>query len=141
MQRSDFKHFIQIPIRWGDMDAMQHVNNVQFFRFLESGRIAYQDDLLPGERNSDNVVLADLQCSFLQQLHYPGTVEVGTRISRIGNSSMQVSCAIFRMGEEQPVAVGKGVLVWFDVTSQQSKRIPDRIRAAIIAFEAIPPEC
>ena len=141
MQRADFNHFIQIPIRWGDMDAMQHVNNVQFFRFLESGRIAYQDDLLPGEHNSDNVVLADLQCSFIQQLRYPGTVEVATRISRIGNSSMHVRCAIFSQDEEQAAAIGKGVLVWFDVASQQSKRIPNRIREAIIAFETIPPEC
>lgn len=49
MQRTDFNHWLTLPILWGDMDALQHVNNVQFFRYLESARIAYFADVLPVE--------------------------------------------------------------------------------------------
>ena len=140
MQRSDFRHFIDLPIRWGDMDALAHVNNVQFFRYLESGRIAYIDDLFPGQRTSDNVVLADLQCSFLRQLHYPGVVHVGTRVSRIGRSSLQLRCGIFTNSDERPSATAQAVIVWFDFATQSTAPLPQTVREAIIAKEIVPPE-
>jgi acyl-CoA thioester hydrolase len=139
MQRSDFSHFVVQPIRWGDMDALSHVNNVQYFRYLESGRIAYMEDLLPGEHNSAHLILADIQCSFLRQLRYPGTVEVGTRVSRIGRSSLQITCAIFLQGEELPAATGQAVIVWFDFAAQRSAPVPARLREAILARERIVP--
>jgi acyl-CoA thioester hydrolase len=101
MQRSDFTHFLELPVRWGDMDAFGHVNNVQYMRYLESGRVAYVEEVTqtPLEVN-ENVILADIQCSFIQQLHYPCTVEVATRTNRLGRSSFQIICAIYRKGED-----------------------------------------
>jgi acyl-CoA thioester hydrolase len=141
MQRSDFRHFIELPVRWGDMDAFGHVNNVQYMRYLESGRIAYVGDVLGAPLEpKENIVLADIQCSFLQPLHYPVTVEVATRVARLGNSSLQILFAIYRKGESEPVLTGKGVLVWFDFINQQAIPLPDATRKAILDFEIIPPE-
>lgn len=140
MSRAEFTHFLEMPVRWGDMDAFGHVNNVQYLRYLESGRVAYVEDVLktPMEGH-ENIILADIQCSFLQQLHYPVTIAVATRASRLGRSSLQIACAIFRAGEDTPVASGRGVMVWFDYRRQQSLPLPDHIRAAILAFERTPP--
>ncbi len=141
MQRSDFRHFIELPVRWGDMDAFGHVNNVQYMRYLESGRIAYVEQVLGVPINAgENIVLADIQCTFLQELHYPATVEVATRTSRLGRSSFRLACAIFRAHDSEPVLTGQGVLVWFDFARRQSLPLPDALRAAILNFERVPPE-
>lgn len=141
MQRSEFKHFFEMPVRWGDMDAFGHVNNAKFFRYLESGRIAYLEEVLqiPLTR-SETVILADIQCSFRHQLRYPTILEVATRVARIGNSSLQLACAIYRKEEAMPVATSLGVLVWFDTQAQRPKTVPERVRRAITEFEAIAPE-
>jgi acyl-CoA thioester hydrolase len=141
MQRSEFTHFLQLPIRWGDMDAFGHVNNVQYLRYLESGRVAYIEDVLQTRMEGDeNVILADIQCSFIQPLHYPAMVEVATRTRRLGGSSIHIVCAIYRRDEAWPVATGKAVMVWYDYRNQRPVPIPEQMRAAIIGFETVPPE-
>ena len=140
MQRADFRHFIELPVRWGDMDAFGHVNNVQYMRYLESGRIAYIEDVLGVAMEAkENIVLADIHCTFLQPLHYPVTVKVATRVARLGHSSLQIIFAIYRRGEEQPVLTGEGVLVWFDFGKECPIPLPESARSAICGFEAIPP--
>lgn len=136
MQKSDFRHWLTLPIRWGDMDAMKHVNNVQFFRYLESGRIAYFHEVLPASCRPDlHTVLADLSCAFKQQLHYPGTVEVGTRLYKLGNSSIHIDCAIFSQGTDDPAATARGVVVWYDFDQDACIRVPDEARQAMLDFE------
>lgn len=141
MLRSDFRHFLQLPVRWGDMDAFGHVNNVQYMRYLESGRVAYIEDVLGVSLNSnESIVLADIQCAFLQELHYPATVEVATRASRLGRSSFGLAFAIFRVGESKPVLTGQGVLVWFDFVQRRPIPLPEALRAAMLNYERTPPE-
>jgi len=128
-----------MPIRWGDMDAMNHVNNVQFFRYLESGRIAYFGDVLPAACEPEKyTVLADLQCSFLQQLHYPDTVDIGTRLERLGNSSIHLDCTIFRQGGERPAATARAVIVWYDFEAGHSISLPAQVRETLLSYEGMP---
>lgn len=140
MERSDFSHIIEQQIRWGDMDALGHVNNIMFFRFFESGRIAYIDSLSPDGGLNANTVLADIRCSFLRQLHYPGSVAVGTRVARIGNRSLTLCCALFSGEQDEAAATGRAVLVWYDFAAGRSRPVPDELRAAILAREIIVPE-
>ena len=141
MQRSDFRHVYEMPVRWGDMDALGHVNNVEFLRYLESGRVAYVEKVLrTGLKTKESVILADIQCAFLQQLHYPATLQVATRVSRMGTSSLHLSCAIFRKAEVSPLATSKAVVVWFDFVRQRPTPVPAAVRDRIYAFEAIVPE-
>ncbi|PWV58402.1 acyl-CoA thioesterase [Plasticicumulans acidivorans] len=141
MQRADFRHFFEQAVRWGDLDALGHVNNVQFIRFLESGRVAYVEDVfeLPVSADGEGVILADLQCSFLRQLEYPDTVEVATRVSALGGSSFELLAAIFRRGEDAPVATSRGVLVWFDFRGQSAQPLPEVFRERIRRFEVLAP--
>ncbi len=137
MNRSDFKHCVELPVRWGDMDSLGHVNNVQYLRYLESGRVAYVEQVVG---SSLSLVLADIQCAFRQQLHYPVTIEVLTRISRLGRSSLDVLAAIYRQGEDQPVATSKGVIVWFDFREQRPAPIPEQVRKTVLAYETVTPD-
>lgn len=141
MQRSDFGHLITLPIRWGDMDALGHVNNVEYLRYFESGRIDYIDTVQPrGLPPDQHSVIVDVQCSFRRQLHYPGLLEIGTRIERLSRRSLTFQAAIFVRGEDAPAATSRGVLVWYDFAAGRSVTLPEALRRAVIAFEPIPPE-
>lgn len=138
--RSDFSHYTPIVVRWGDMDALGHINNAKFFTYDEQARMEYFsrfDKLVPRMWEVEGLILARLGCDFLQQLHHPATVDMGFRISRFGRSSMETECAVF--DGERLVAVLQGVVVWFNYQAQKSALIPDVVKAAIRERELLAP--
>jgi acyl-CoA thioester hydrolase len=144
VNRSDFTQFISLPVQWGDMDAVGHVNNAIYFRYVESGRIAYFGALDDGidvqSGMSEGPILADIQCSYIGQLRYPAQIDVGTRTARLGTKSFTVEAGIFVAGEDEPVATSRGVVVWFDYLNQRTTEVPERIRQRILEIEAVAPE-
>lgn len=140
MGRLQFRHFFEMAVRWGDLDALGHVNNVQLMRYLESGRVAYCDDVLAitfDKQLKAGWILADLHATFLDQLRYPAMVEVATRITSMGNSSAHIDAVVFHKNTDQQLLNSKGVFVWFDYEKQKSTRIPKTIRQAILEYEKI----
>ena len=138
---ADFSRRIQLPVRWGDMDGMGHVNNAMFFTFDESGRIGYFDELMKDDTRfwkDYGFILAHVEADFIAQLRYPATLEIGTRVSRIGGRSLNTLSAMFSDG--RLIAVTKGVVVWFDYARQQTLPIPPHVRELINDFELIKPE-
>lgn len=125
------------------MDALGHVNNAMYFRYAESGRIAYfttvgADVGLAG--GGEGPILADIQCSFLGQVKYPAQLEIGTRTAKLGTKSFTIEAGMFLAGEDTPVATSRAVVVWFDYTQQQSTPLPDALRRRVLEFEAVTPE-
>ncbi len=138
--RSDFGHVVRLAVRWGDMDSLGHVNNAKFFTYDEQTRLEYfqmLDGVLPGMWKSEGLILARLACDFVAQLHYPATLDIAFRITRLGRSSMETQCAMF--DSERLVAVSQGVLVWFDYTVQKAAAIPETVRVLIRQREVIAP--
>jgi acyl-CoA thioester hydrolase len=143
VNRSDFAHFVSLPVQWGDMDTLGHVNNAIYFRYVESGRIAYfnavgADAGLGG--GGEGPILADIQCSFIGQLRYPAQIDIGTRTAKIGTKSFAVEAGIFLAGEDAPVATSKAVVVWFDYVNQRTAPLPDTLRQRVLELEVVPPE-
>ncbi len=140
--RSDYAHFVPIKVKWGEMDYLGHVNNTVFFRYSEDGRIDYIHSIADGgdTQTSAGPILADLRCSFRQQLHFPAEVEIGTRVSRIGRSSIDIEQCLFFAGSEDVIAVYDTVVVWFDFGAQTSMRVPETVRERIRRLEHVPPE-
>ena len=137
-KREDYRFFSPMPTRWGDADALGHINNVQFVRFIENGRLAYFEQLCglrlePGV--SQGFVIASLQVDFLSQVHHPAELEVGTRVSRLGNSSFDVEASIFFKDHHEPVFTSIGICVWYDFDRNRSQPIPEQTREAIVNFE------
>ena len=138
--RQGFRFFTPTPTRWGDCDMLGHINNVEYLRYYESGRLDYFHrvlDIETGGGPQDSLILADIQVTFLRQIHHPTALEVGTRVSHLGNSSFIVDGAIFAPGEEEPRSLSRAVSVWFDYQSDRSKTIPAEIRRTIEQFEGI----
>ena len=71
-------HVERIPIRWGDMDAMGHVNNTVYFRYMEQARISWFERLVPEDEvwQSTGIVIVNASCNYKRPITYPGTVEV-----------------------------------------------------------------
>src|SRR5689334_23172189 len=83
-------HVERIPIRWGDMDAMGHVNNTVYFRYMEQTRIGWFDALVPEDEawKTTGIVIANASCNFRKAMTYPGTVEVRLFVGPAGGSSV-----------------------------------------------------
>jgi len=143
MNRSQFKHLHPLEVRWGDADIFGHINNVQYIRYYESGRVTYCEEALGFEFKTGldaGWILADIQCSYLKQLHYPASIEVATAISKVGTSSVELQAAIFIKGTEELVSTSKAVLVWVDLRAGRSAPIPSSQRECIELFEEVKKE-
>lgn len=142
MVRDDFTHFDTIPTRWGDADAYGHVNNVVYASYYETARVSYFADLLDMEfvgNSTRGLILADLKLAYLQQLNHPAEMEIGSRISRMGNTSLDMDAAIFVKGEQEPVSCCRAVLVWFDYVANRAQAIPKDARETVMVYERVKP--
>ncbi|MGH8162566.1 MAG: acyl-CoA thioesterase [Gammaproteobacteria bacterium] len=137
-----FVHRYRETIRWGDMDSFGHVNNVQFFRYLEGARVAYSSEVVGSclRAKGESVILADQRCSFLKQLNWPGKLDVYTRTARVGRTSFRLGQLVCRADGEEVVATGEGVMVWFDFDAQQPVPIPEALRRRVAEYERTRPE-
>jgi acyl-CoA thioester hydrolase len=135
---ADYPVVISWPVQWGDQDLFGHVNNTVYFRWYESARIAYLDrigvsDMMDRERVGP--ILAAISCNYRRQLNFPDTVEIGSRITRIGRSSATMTHAIWSQQQRALVADGESTIVMFDYHTQRPVPVPDSIRQAIGKLE------
>jgi len=126
-------HVMRMPIRWGDMDAMGHVNNTVYFRYIEHARIGWfeQAGAMP-DPTGKGPVIVNAHCSFIKQLTYPGEIEVRTLVGPPGRSSFEMTHEIRLVGEDgEPGALhaeGGAKVVWVDFPAEKSIPLPDAIR-------------
>ena len=124
-------HVERIPVRWGDMDAMGHVNNTVYFRYMEQTRISWFEALLPrGEAwGTTGIVIVNASCNFRKPINYPATVEVKMYADAPGGSSLATSYEL-NIGKET-YADGAAKVVFIDMQKQKAMRIPETIRGLI----------
>jgi len=125
------------PVQWGDQDAFGHVNNVVYFRWMESARIEYfrRSGLGTIDNTGVGPILATIKCDFRRQLKYPDTLLISGSILSIGRTSMKMAHRVYSETHRAIAAEGDSVLVFFDYRSQRPAVVPDNVRAAIDAFE------
>jgi len=126
------------PVQWGEQDAFGHVNNVVYFRWYESSRIAYAQrvglmDLHSTQRIGP--ILASVSNDYRRQLTFPDTVYIGARVSRIGRSSFSMEHKIFSRSQLTLAAEGTSTLVVFDYKTNKPHPVPDAVRRAIEELE------
>lgn len=136
MSNKKLVHTMRMPVRWGDMDAMGHVNNTVYFRYIETARIAWLEQVgaLPDPARS-GPVLINAQCSFLKQLKYPAEIEVASWVGPPGRSSFEVLHEI-RLVDADGVAgalhaEGAAKIVWVDFAAEKSVPLPEEIRSLL----------
>ncbi len=123
-----------MPIRWGDLDAMGHVNNTVYFRYFEIIRIAWFDQIgsMPNP-NGEGPVIVNAFCNFIKQLEYPGDVLARHYVAEPGRSSFETYVTLERSDMPGVVhAAGGARTVWVDFKQQKSLPMPDWLRAQLV---------
>jgi acyl-CoA thioester hydrolase len=127
-------HVERIPIRWGDMDAMGHVNNTVYFRYMEQARISWFASLVPAKEawQSTGIVIVNASCNYKRPITYPGSVEAKLFAGAPGGSSVPTFYELRVDAEPEPYADGAAVVVFVDMKTQKPARIPDSIRERLL---------
>src|SRR5688572_23565274 len=115
------------PMRWGEMDALGHMNNVSYFRYFEQARISWFDSLgiryAPGAQGP---ILGTINCRFVAPAVYPADIEVTTYIGKPGRSSFGMFHEMFLADRPDVLfAQSEATMVWIDVSDGKSRPLPD----------------
>lgn len=126
-------HTEHMRLRWGEMDALRHLNNVAYFRYFEEARIAWFASLgARYETDAEGALLGTIGCRFIRPVLYPADVTVQLHAGRVGNASFTISHRLALRDDPDAVfAEGDAVLVWVELASGKSRTLPDTMRRAL----------
>ena len=127
-ERNNFAYFTNVTTRYSDQDELGHINNCSYVTYVEAGRVQFLGGLLdPNRHPGIDLILARVTVNYLRESHYPGIMEVGSRILELGSKSITTGYGLFKDGH------------WwrrrehFEVGSRNTIEIPTDIRAALEA--------
>lgn len=129
---------ISLRVAWGDMDAFQHVNNTVYFRYFESARIAYLEQLqVPDFLSGRGVgpILHSINCRFRLPVTYPDTVIIGVRVTHLDVDRFIMEHILVSEHHQKIAAQGEAVTVTYDYDRLCKAPIPPLVRARITALE------
>jgi len=138
--RADFAWFHRVTTRWMDNDVYGHVNNAHYYSFFDTAINAY----LIAEGGLDirhgPVVgyVVKSACDYFLSVAYPGFLEVGIRVDRMGSSSVHYGVALFAAGDDRARAAGTMVHVFVDRETSKAAAIPASFRTALESIAAGP---
>lgn len=122
-------------VAWGDMDAFRHVNNVVYYRYIESARIEYLNELNLFDEPLYSVVSSS-QCQYLKPLFFPDQLKIGVRVAEMRNSAMRMEYILWSQQQQTVVALGEAVVVFVDQEELKKCAIPEQMRQKIMQLEA-----
>jgi acyl-CoA thioester hydrolase len=123
-----FPVWTTLPIRFRDLDPLNHVNNAIFSTMFEEARIDFirhVPDFSSRAKENESFVIVNLNIDFISQLQYPANVLIGSGIKSTGNTSIRSFQAIYHKEEKRLVATAEATGVWFDLKRQRPTRLPE----------------
>lgn len=129
---------IETPVAWGEMDAFRHLNNIVYFRYFESARMAYFGRLKLFEymdATGVGPILASTSCKFKIPLTYPDKVSVGTRVSKIEDDRFTMEYYVASHKHQKVAAEGVGLIVSFNYKENKKAPIPMELKQRIEELE------
>jgi acyl-CoA thioester hydrolase len=131
--REAYRHFTTIATRWSDNDAYGHVNNVIYYQWFDTAvnQWLIREGLLDIEKGDPIGLVVETGCTYFAALSFPGEVEVGIAIDRLGTSSVTYRIGIFAAGSAEPAAQGHFTHVYVDRASRRPAALPDQWRSKL----------
>jgi len=124
-------------VRFGDLDAMQHMNNVEYLRFFETARIDYMRTLMPEhaptKRREFGFIFAECHIAYRSPAHFDEEIRTFIRPAEMKRSSIKLAFEMRAESDGRVVADGWGVLVGYDYVEGRAEEIPDPLRDRIAA--------
>jgi acyl-CoA thioester hydrolase len=130
-----FTHTFSQDVAFRDLDGLGHVNNAVYLSYVESARLAYMQEVLGPLELDELGIVADVKISFRSPAALGETLEVGHRVSRVGETSLVFEFEV-RGGDGRLVAEGSTVHVAFDYGVRRPVPVPEKWRNRIESYEA-----
>lgn len=134
----NYRFYLPIEIRYGDLDPQGHVNAARYMTFVEHARIAYLHHLKLWDGGSFlniGIILADAHFIYKAPIQWGQNIRVGTRIDRLGNKSFDMVHIIEDVEKNQILASSATTLVTYDYHADRAILIPDHWRKTITNYE------
>jgi acyl-CoA thioester hydrolase len=131
--RNEYRYFLSIPTRWKDNDVFGHVNNVEYYSFIDTIITGF----LIREGGFDIhygpivAVCAESHCRYKQAIAFPEVIDAGLRVVHIGRSSVRYEIGLFRQGSEEAVAEAWFVHVFVSRGERKPLSVPESLRLAL----------
>jgi acyl-CoA thioester hydrolase len=141
--RADFRWFTEMPTRWMDNDVYGHVNNVQYYSFIDTAVALFlmENQVLDLATSTEVGLVVETQCRYFAPVTFPDRITCGIRCGRLGTSSIRYELGIFRNEEERASAEGHFVHVYVErATQDRAVPLPARLREAATRL-LLPPGC
>ena len=133
---ADYPRHAHDKLRYADTDRQGHVNNAVFATFFETGRVEFlYDPAAPLHAPDGAFVIARVAVDFVDEVRWPGKVDIGTRVASIGRSSIKLEQALFQDGRH--VASAESVIVHVDTGDRKSRPLPQTTVAALEACKVL----
>lgn len=134
----DFPVVAEIRMAWGEMDAMQHLNNVVYFRYFETARLVYAERAGMWEHmkaTGIGPILHSTGCRYKIPLTYPDTLKVGTRVIKVEKDRLVMDYVLVSERLQKIAATGVAVIVSFDYRAGKKVPLPDEWRLRVLEIE------
>ncbi|HBV76947.1 MULTISPECIES: acyl-CoA thioesterase [Vibrio] len=128
----------EIPVAWGDMDALQHVNNVMYFRYFETARIDYFKRINLMENiaiTQIGPVVSETSCRYKMPVTFPDTLLVGSKITDLQNDRFTMKYQIVSKKHNKITTLGSATVVMFDFKSNEKASLTPEVLAIIQQLE------
>ncbi|ASF38329.1 MAG: thioesterase family protein [Halobacillus sp.] len=127
-------HEHEITVRFCETDLLGHVNNNNFFVYMEDSRIRFFEDL--GLVGDDwNFILASIKCDFLKQVYFNQTLTIKTSVTKIGNSSFHLEQDLYEKESGEVTARGYSVIVQFDFKNHKSSPLTEEMKTKLSSYQ------
>ena len=132
-QKKKLIYEMLIPIRWGDMDAMKHLNNTSYFRYMETCRIDWMHSINATPKvDGEGPVIVNAFCNFYKQLEYPGDVRIKMYVSDPERTTFESWATMERVDQPGVIfAAGGATTIWVDFPTQKAAALPDWMRQIV----------
>jgi len=123
----------RMTMRWGEMDALGHMNNVSYLRYFEEVRIAWFESLkIEYQAQGEGPILGTITCKYLKPAIYPLELEITTYVGNPGHSSFRMWHELYNANDAaERFAEAEAVMVWIDIAAGRSRPMPDWMRNEI----------
>ena len=134
--RAAYRSFVAVPTRWMDNDVYGHVNNVVYDSWFDTAinRYLIREGGLDIEKGAVIGLCVESHCRYRRPISFPGDVELGLRVGKLGTSSVRYELGVFANGEDAATAEGWFVHVFVDRNTRRSTPLPEQLRAALSAL-------
>ena len=123
----DLPFYHNINTRWNDMDSFGHINNAVYLSYIEDARTTLFKRWKLNSQNK-SVIVASQKIDYISQIRHPSKLIIGSKISRIGNSSFDILSGIFADKQRNPAVISLVTCVCYDYEKATSVKIYDEIK-------------